>query len=127
MRPATGQVLPPNTADLVTQSMRCVNSTNGEKGLLMKLRRLGPMETHLGTSGTTSDAEDSEAENQTLRGTHYHDLPHYFPEQKSWDQLWSWGRADARGVRCGGLRIGYVCNGTPVQEMGQIGGFPAGY
>lgn len=41
-RPATGQVLPPNTADLVTQSMRCVNSTNGEKGLLMKLRHLGP-------------------------------------------------------------------------------------
>jgi hypothetical protein len=40
-RPATGQVLPPNTADLVTQSMRCVNSTNGEKGLLMKLRHLG--------------------------------------------------------------------------------------
>ena len=40
-RPATGQVLPPNTADLVTQSMRCVNSTNGEKGLLMKLRFLG--------------------------------------------------------------------------------------
>jgi len=61
MQPATGQVLPPNTADLVTQSMRCVNSTNGEKGLLMK------------------------------------------------------------------LRIGYVCNGTPVQEMGQIGGFPPGY
>lgn len=61
MQPATGQVLPPNTADLVTQSMRCVNSTNGEKGLLMK------------------------------------------------------------------LRIGYVCNGTPVQKMGQIGGFPPGY
>jgi len=61
MQPATGQVLPPNTADLVTQSMRCVNSTNGEKGLLMR------------------------------------------------------------------LRIGYVCNGSPVQEMGQIGGFPPGY
>ena len=25
------------------------------------------------------------------------------------------------------LRIGYVCNGSPVQEMGQIGGFPPGY
>ncbi|CAK9035289.1 unnamed protein product [Durusdinium trenchii] len=60
MQPATGQVLPPQT-DLVTQTMRCVNSTHGEKGLLMK------------------------------------------------------------------LRIGYVCNGTPVQEMGQIGGFPLGY
>ena len=60
IQPATGQVLPPQT-DLVTQTMSCVNSTNGEKGLLMK------------------------------------------------------------------LRIGYVCNGTPVQEMGQVGGFPPGY
>ncbi|CAJ1349214.1 unnamed protein product, partial [Effrenium voratum] len=25
------------------------------------------------------------------------------------------------------LRIGYVCNGSPVQEMAQIGGFPPGY
>ena len=25
------------------------------------------------------------------------------------------------------LRIGYVCNGSPLQEMGQIGGFPPGY
>ncbi|CAK0813869.1 unnamed protein product [Prorocentrum cordatum] len=25
------------------------------------------------------------------------------------------------------LRIGYVLNGTPVQEMGQVGGFPPGY
>jgi len=57
---ATGQVLPPQT-DLVTQTMNCVNSSNGEKGLIMK------------------------------------------------------------------LRIGYVCNGTPVQEMGQVGGFPPGY
>lgn len=61
MQPATGQILPPNTADLVTQSMSCVNSSNGEKALIMK------------------------------------------------------------------LRIGYVCNGAPVQEMGQVGGFPAGY
>mmetsp|Transcript_58552 Transcript_58552/g.130822 ORF Transcript_58552/g.130822 Transcript_58552/m.130822 type:complete len:832 (+) Transcript_58552:32-2527(+) len=60
IQPATGQVLPPQT-DLVTQTMNCVNSTNGEKGLLMK------------------------------------------------------------------LRIGYMCNGTPVQEMGQVGGFPPGY
>ena len=60
IQPATGQVLPPQT-DLVTQTMSCVNSTNGEKGLLMK------------------------------------------------------------------LRIGYVCNGTPVQEMGQVGGFPSGF
>eukprot|EP00439_Symbiodinium_sp_Y106_P081113 s1139_g20.t1 len=50
---ATGQVLPPQT-DLVTQTMNCVNSSNGEKGLIMK------------------------------------------------------------------LRIGYVCNGTPVQEMGAV-------
>ena len=60
IQPATGQVLPPQT-DLVTQTMSCVNSTNGEKGLLMK------------------------------------------------------------------LRIGYVCNGAPVQEMGQVGGFPPGF
>ena len=60
IQPATGQVLPPQT-DLVTQTMSCVNSSNGEKGLIMK------------------------------------------------------------------LRIGYVCNGTPVQEMGQVGGFPPGY
>ena len=60
IQPATGQVLPPET-DLVTQTMTCVNTTKGEKGLLMK------------------------------------------------------------------LRIGYVCNGTPVQEMGQVGGFPPGY
>mmetsp|Transcript_3447 Transcript_3447/g.8145 ORF Transcript_3447/g.8145 Transcript_3447/m.8145 type:complete len:114 (-) Transcript_3447:64-405(-) len=60
LQPATGQVLPPQT-DLVTQTMNCVNSSNGEKGLIMK------------------------------------------------------------------LRIGYVCNGTPVQEMGQVGGFPPGY
>mmetsp|Transcript_81175 Transcript_81175/g.180558 ORF Transcript_81175/g.180558 Transcript_81175/m.180558 type:complete len:841 (-) Transcript_81175:44-2566(-) len=37
MQPATGQVLPPHT-DLVSQSMSVVNTTNGEKGLLMKLR-----------------------------------------------------------------------------------------
>jgi len=37
MQPATGQVLPPHT-DAVTQAMSVVNSTNGEKGLLMKLR-----------------------------------------------------------------------------------------
>eukprot|EP00933_Yihiella_yeosuensis_P042198 TRINITY_DN36732_c0_g1_i1.p1 TRINITY_DN36732_c0_g1~~TRINITY_DN36732_c0_g1_i1.p1 ORF type:complete len:856 (-),score=187.40 TRINITY_DN36732_c0_g1_i1:76-2556(-) len=60
MQPATGQVLPPQT-DLVTQVMKCVNSTNGEKGLLMK------------------------------------------------------------------LRICYVANGAPVQEMGQFGNFPAGF
>eukprot|EP00434_Breviolum_minutum_P036060 symbB.v1.2.031935.t1/scaffold3765.1/size50745/1 len=61
IQPATGQVLPPNTMDLVTQTMTCVNSSNGEKALVMK------------------------------------------------------------------LRIGYVCNGTPVQEMGQVGGFPPGF
>ena len=79
-----------------------MNSTNGEKGLLMKLRRLGPMETHLGTSGTTSDAEDSQAENQTLRGTHYHDLPHYFPQQKILGPAMELGaRGCSRGaVRC---------------------------
>jgi len=37
MQPATGQVLPPHT-DVVTQTMSVVNTTNGEKGLLMKLR-----------------------------------------------------------------------------------------
>merc|ERR1712157_457433 len=37
MQPATAQVLPPHT-DVVTQGMKVVNSTNGEKGLLMKLR-----------------------------------------------------------------------------------------
>eukprot|EP00438_Fugacium_kawagutii_P020262 Skav218157 [mRNA] locus=scaffold4591:72148:73010:+ [translate_table: standard] len=68
MQPATGQVLPPNTADLVTQSMRCVNSTNGDStGLVAGIYSIGHP------------------------------------------------------------RIGYVCNGTPVQEMGQIGGFPPGY
>jgi len=60
MQPATGQVLPPHM-DAVTQTMTCVNSASGEKGLLMK------------------------------------------------------------------LRIGYMVNGQPVQEMGQVGGFPAGY
>merc|ERR1711974_489604 len=59
MQPATGQVLPPHI-DAVIQTMTCVNSTSGEKGLVMK------------------------------------------------------------------LRIGYVVNGQPVQEMGQIGGFPPG-
>jgi len=38
IQPATGQVLPPNTMDLVTQTMTCVNSSNGEKALVMKLR-----------------------------------------------------------------------------------------
>merc|ERR1719461_2287313 len=37
MQPATGQILPPHT-DAVTQTMSVVNTTNGEKGLLMKLR-----------------------------------------------------------------------------------------
>mmetsp|Transcript_145548 Transcript_145548/g.362953 ORF Transcript_145548/g.362953 Transcript_145548/m.362953 type:complete len:838 (-) Transcript_145548:453-2966(-) len=60
MQPATGQVLPPHV-EAVTQSMSVVNTTNGEKPLLMK------------------------------------------------------------------LRIGYVVNGQPVQEMGQVGNFPAGY
>mmetsp|Transcript_22524 Transcript_22524/g.49767 ORF Transcript_22524/g.49767 Transcript_22524/m.49767 type:complete len:831 (-) Transcript_22524:121-2613(-) len=58
IQPATGQVLPPRS-DAVSQSMSAVNTTNGEKPLLMK------------------------------------------------------------------LRIGYVLNGTPVQELGQVG-FPAG-
>mmetsp|Transcript_36915 Transcript_36915/g.55777 ORF Transcript_36915/g.55777 Transcript_36915/m.55777 type:complete len:122 (+) Transcript_36915:912-1277(+) len=60
VHPATGQVLPPHI-DAVTQTLSCMNSTNGEKGLLMR------------------------------------------------------------------LRIGYVVNGQPVQEMGQVAGFPAGY
>jgi len=60
MQPATGQVLPPQN-DLVSQTMVCSNNSNGEKGLLMK------------------------------------------------------------------LRIGYVMNGTPVQEMAQVGNFPPGY
>lgn len=60
MQPASGQVLPPQT-DVVTQTMSCVNTSNGEKGLLMK------------------------------------------------------------------LRIGYVVNGMPVQEMGQCGSFPPGF
>mmetsp|Transcript_80527 Transcript_80527/g.176577 ORF Transcript_80527/g.176577 Transcript_80527/m.176577 type:complete len:835 (-) Transcript_80527:47-2551(-) len=60
VHPATGQVLPPHI-DAVTQTLSCLNSTNGEKGLLMK------------------------------------------------------------------LRIGYVVNGQPVQEMGQVAGFPPGY
>jgi len=37
MQPASGQVLPPHT-DVVSQTMSVQNSTNGEKGLLMKLR-----------------------------------------------------------------------------------------
>lgn len=57
--PATGQVLPPHS-DVVSQTMSCMNMSNGEKGLLMK------------------------------------------------------------------LRIGYVVNGQPVQELGQVG-FPSGY
>jgi len=60
MQPATGQILPPCT-DAVSQTMTCVNSTSGEKGLLMK------------------------------------------------------------------LRIGYVVNGAPVQEMAQVGNFPPGF
>ena len=84
-RPATGQVLPPQT-DLVTQTMRCVNSTHGEKGLLMKLRNLGYQVKWKDTFGVNVDTS-----------------------------------ANCKP------RIGYVCNGTPVQEMGQIGGFPLGY
>eukprot|EP00930_Biecheleria_cincta_P001624 TRINITY_DN102759_c0_g1_i1.p1 TRINITY_DN102759_c0_g1~~TRINITY_DN102759_c0_g1_i1.p1 ORF type:complete len:828 (+),score=186.94 TRINITY_DN102759_c0_g1_i1:77-2560(+) len=61
MQQATGQVLPPQSDGLVTQSMTVQNSTGGEKALLMR------------------------------------------------------------------LRIGYVANGTPVQEMGQVGGFPPGF
>jgi len=60
MQQATGQILPPHT-DAVTQTFNCVNTSNGEKGLLMK------------------------------------------------------------------LRIGYMVNGAPVQEMGQVGNFPSGY
>lgn len=61
MQQATGQVLPPQSDGLVTQSMTVQNSTGGEKALLMR------------------------------------------------------------------LRIGYVANGQPVQEVGQCGGFPPGY
>jgi len=60
MQPATGQIVPPGT-NLVTQTMSCVNTSGGEKGLLMK------------------------------------------------------------------LRIGYVMNGAPVQEMAQVSNFPPGY
>jgi len=61
MNPATGQVLPPQSDGLVTQTMSVENSAAGEKGLQLR------------------------------------------------------------------LRIGYVANGTPVQEMGQCGNFPPGY
>lgn len=60
MQPASGQILPPHS-DVVSQSMICVNTSNGERGLLMK------------------------------------------------------------------LRIVYAINGAPVQDMGQVGNFPAGY
>lgn len=60
LHPASGQVIPPRT-DVVTQSMSVVNTSSGERGLLMK------------------------------------------------------------------LRIGYVMNGAPVQEMAQVANFPPGF